>query len=77
MRSIAKWHTFGVFTSAEVQCPSLLRGVGEWRKVSSLVRTVAERLFCALATCTPEVFLAGFDIDGIRGFLGNDWIAHW
>ena len=40
------------------------------------MRTVAKGLVFAIAASAPEVGFAGFDGDGIRGFLGDGRIAH-
>jgi hypothetical protein len=46
------------------------------REFGSLVASIAKRLVSAAPASAPEVGFACFHGDGIRAFLGNDWIWH-
>jgi hypothetical protein len=40
------------------------------------VASIAKRLIGAASAGAPEVGFSCFDGDGIRAFLGDDWIGH-
>lgn len=72
MRTVAQGLVAGVFAGAEI-----LRAVGfcrpfQWRKFSSFVTAIAERLLFGLATGAPKVTFTGFDCDGHWFFGGNN-----
>jgi hypothetical protein len=43
---------------------------------AALMAAVAKRLLTAFATRTPKIILAFFDLDGVRGLLGDNSVTH-
>jgi hypothetical protein len=77
VRAIAHARVRGVLASAKVDgfrfCGlELHRG-----ESASSMAAIAERLVGALSARTPKVTFAGFNLNGIWTFLGDDWIWHF
>lgn len=76
MAAVAKSTVAAVFAAAEIRGAIFFCFEADGRKVRSLVRTIAEGLFFALAARTPEIGFSGFDGNGIRGALADGGVAH-
>jgi hypothetical protein len=66
----------GVLASAKIDCLGFGGLVFHGREFASLVASIAKRLVGAASASAPEIGFAGFDGDGIRAFLGDDWFGH-
>jgi hypothetical protein len=66
----------GVLASAEIDRLGFGGLVFHGREFGSLVASVAKWLVGAASAGTPKIDFAGFDGDGIRAFLGDDWFGH-
>ena len=76
MAAVAEDGIGGVLAAAEVEgfgFGGLEFGGG---KGAVFVAAVAEGLGIAAAASAPVVAFAGFDFDGVRGFLGDGWRGH-
>ena len=76
MRSVAEGSVPAVLAAAEVNRPIFLRSVGSGSKGAPLVGSIAEGLRGALSAGAPVIGLAGLDLDGHGGFLGDDGFGH-
>jgi hypothetical protein len=74
--AIAHAGTGRVLASAEVNSLGFGGLVFHRREFRSLVTSIAKRLVGAASASAPEVGFTRFHGDGIRAFLGNDWIGH-
>lgn len=76
MRAIAHHRRTGVLATAEVNGCRLACIKFDGCEFASFVTSVAERLIGTSTAGTPEVALAGFNINGIGAVLGNGWFGH-
>ena len=73
MASIAGHAIATVFATAEIDSFRFFSFVFLGRKRASLVTTVAKWLSGTFATGAVPVAFSSFNINGIRGFLGDMW----
>lgn len=72
--SVAKNRTGGVLASAKVESFGF-RGFKFYRSdAAAFVAAIAKRLAGAAAAGTPEIALAGFDLNRVGTLLGNRWL---
>ncbi len=76
MTTVAQRGFVGVLASAKKYRGRLRRGIFHGSEFAALMTTVTKRLFNALATGTPIIGLARFNLDGIGTLLGNRWVCH-
>ena len=65
-----------VLAAAKIHGAGFGGRIFDGRQAGVLVAAIAERLLGAFAAGAPVVVLAGFNGDGIRGFLGDGGLGH-
>ena len=76
MCSITEWITSSLFATAEEHALAGISCVFHWRYARILVTAIAKGLLAALATGTPKVGFALFNLNGIRRFLRDHGCCH-
>ena len=76
MGTIADGCIAGLLAATEEDLATLFRLILYRSQVRVLVAAITEWLAGAASAAAPEVFLAGFNLYGIRGLAGDGWLGH-